>query len=259
MEDLKFELELSYDFGSIANSEKYFEAFGKEIKDSLINQIKEKGRLAISVVRRKISRIKITNYGEIIFRDCFFKSGDAVIYPDSNALWDRAPEKFKVFICLDEEKFTETLNLRRARESNYIVYVNGIEPWKIKNLIATIEIKGLLLVIWINPNNWDNLKLFSYSRKLKKLQSILYRLDIDPDEREPSQKRDENFMKAIIEENKTLGKQIERLQSEMRDTIEKHKTLGKQVERLQSEMSDIIEVSRRQQKEIDFLLRNQKN
>ena len=73
MEDLKCELELSYDFGSIANSEKYFEAFGKEIKDSLINQIKEKGRVAISVVRRKISRIKITNYGEIIFQDFFFQ------------------------------------------------------------------------------------------------------------------------------------------------------------------------------------------
>ena len=130
-------------------------------------------------------------------------------------------------------------------------------------MIATIEIKGLLLVIWINPNNWDNLKLFSYSRKL---QNILHRLDIDPDERELSQKKDEDYMKAIIEENKILGKQVERLQSEMRDTIKEYKTLGKQVERLQSEVSEIIEVNRRQQKEIDsqqkeidFFLKNQKN
>ena len=73
MADLKCDLEFSYDFGSIANFDKFFEAFGKEINDSLTIKLEGKGRVYTAVDSRKISHLKITNYGEIIFQDFFFQ------------------------------------------------------------------------------------------------------------------------------------------------------------------------------------------
>ena len=170
------------DFSSLADSTKHFVAFTKEISDDLIKRLAHKAKIQPSIVEEKIMSLKISELINCTLEDFFLKQGDAILWPKANRLKQALPSMIKVIMCVDENKFQETLNLLTPEKAQHsVLYINGIEPNRIQKKLEESEVK-FLMVIWVNPRNWANLALYSFARALKKVR-LEYPISDSPEKR----------------------------------------------------------------------------